>query len=301
MKIDQPQSPSPGAAGASGAPAADAGTHFEPIYRDGKLVSMVSVPNSPSPAQQQQTSATSAPQASSQFLSSGGNDPAALGESNAGLLEARKYARADMEHEPGYVAPRAVRQLTTATVLNARLMSKIESDLPGPVIAQITEPVYDSNTHTTVVVPAGTRVFGKYDEETVASSTRLLMSFTHLIFPDGEEFDMGGQAGSDVNGTAGFGGDVDQHRGTLYTTALLLTVVGGAEAAVAPPANSLTTGVTITQAAQSSAGAQLDQLGNKILNRAIDRPATIIIRPPYAFEIIVTRDLPLDQYAEQHQ
>lgn len=297
MRIDQPASPGPDASNGAAAPS-EAGTHYVPVYRNGKIVSVVEVANSPVPAP---ASSTSPPvQQSSQFMSAG-NDPAALGQGNAGLLEARKFDRANNDQKVGYVAPSSVRQLAISTVLNARLMSKIESDLPGPVIAQITEPVYDSNTHTTVVVPAGTRVFGKYDEETVASSTRLLMSFTHLIFPDGEEFDIGGQPGTDSLGTAGFTGDVDQHRGALYTSALLLTVLGAAEAAVTPQTNILTNGTSITQQAQSSAGAQLDQLGNKILDRAVDRPATIIVRPPYAFQIVVTRDLPLDEYETQHQ
>ncbi len=127
------------------------------------------------------------------------------------------------------------------------------------------------------------------------------MGFNRLIFPDGEEFDIGRMPGSDSIGTAGFGGDVDRHRGTLYTSAILLTVLAAAESQVTPQTGGLYGNTSVTGQVQSAAGAELSQLGNKILNNAIDRPATIIIRPPYAFQIIVTRDLPLDEYATQHR
>jgi type IV secretion system protein VirB10 len=273
-------------------------TRYLPVYSNGRLVSMVAVPSSPEPTS---SSMTAAP-ASSQFVSAGGSTGGSIGGSaTPSVPEARKFQQDNSSPSNGYVRPVTERQLTAATVINARLMSKIESDLPGPVIAQITQSVYDSKTHSVVVIPSGSRVFGIYDEATTLRSTRVLMAWRQLIFPDGEEFDLGGLPASDSIGAAGLTGDIDKHRGTLYTTAALLTVLGATEAALTPQTTNGISGSGIGTQAQSAAGAQLDQLGNKLLDRAADSATTIIVRPPYAFQIIVTRDLPLDEYATQHQ
>lgn len=306
MKIAQPKNGSGGVA-QTAASAEALGTHYIPVYRNGQLVSLEEVANTPKPQLSTASAATPATVAaqpqSAQFVSENTNTQTGLGAGNAGLLEARKYTNEkEQNSKVGYVAPGSDRQLTAATVLNARLMSKIESDLPGPVIAQITQPIYDTNTHSIVVVPAGTRVFGTYDEETVASSTRLLLAFNKLIFPDGEEFDIGGQPATDSIGTSGLAGDVDKHRGSLYSSAILLSVLGGAQALLSPQqSGGLTTTPSISQQAQSAAGAQLNQLTTKLLDRAVDRPSTIIVRPPFAFQIVVMRDLPLQSYVAQHQ
>ncbi len=312
MKVDQP-SPPPN----PGQTAASETTKYVPVYRNGRLVGVVPVVSTAPPAsastaassaQQQQpdtAQGSASTNSSGQFVSNGRtSSDTTLGAGNTGLLEARKFARDQDTSSVGYVRPQTKRQLATATVINARLLTKIESDLPGPVIAQVTQPVYDSATHTIVVIPSGAKVFGRYDEETVATSARLLMAFTRIIFPDGQEFDIGGLPGSSVEGTAGFGGDVDKHRGALYTSALLLSVLAGAESAISPQTNNgglNGNNTSIGTQVQSAAGAELSQVGNKILNQAVDRPATIIIRPPYAFQIIVTHDLPLDEYVTQHR
>lgn len=313
MQIDQPkQSGAPGSQDAEAE--ADLGrvVAYQPVYRNGRVVSVVPVfrrsspdttnvsgAQSPSPSPSA-VSTSMAGTGSGQFVSDGRGGNGSSGSTALGQDEARRYAQ-DSQNPNGYARNLSSHQLDTSSVINARLMSKIESDLPGTVIAQVTQPVYDSATHSTVVIPAGTRLFGGYDEETVSSSSRLLMGFNRLIFPDGEEFDIGRMPGSDSIGTAGFGGDVDRHRGTLYTSAILLTVLAAAESQVTPQTGGLYGNTSVTGQVQSAAGAELSQLGNKILNNAIDRPATIIIRPPYAFQIIVTRDLPLDEYATQHR
>ena len=303
MKIDDPKNANTSSQDEEASSDIGGGGRYVPVYKNGRVVSVVPE-MSPSPSSRSSSQNTSASQPANgasnggQFVSE--NRDSGLGSANSGLLEARQFSRDQQNDKVGYGRPETSRQLDTAAVINARLMSKIESDLPGPVIAQVTQPVYDSATHSVVVVPAGSRVFGTYDEETVSTSSRLLMSFTRLIFPDGEEFDIGGQPGTDAAGTAGFTGDVDKHRGSLYTSALLLTVLAGAESAISPQTQtSLTGNTSIGSQIQSAAGAELSQLGNKILNNALDRPATVIIRPPYAFQIVVTRDLPLEQYAVQ--
>lgn len=303
MKIDQPSAAPVKTQDAQAEADLTQAERFVPIYRNGRVIS---VEPTTSTSLSKRVASASGGQADGGGAASG-EFVSTTRETNAsaqadGESESRHFTRDQTNKPTGYVRPSTLRQLTAATVINARLLSKIESDLPGPVLAQVTLPVYDSNTHTTVVIPAGSRLFGLYDEQTSANSVRLLMAWTRVVFPDGEEFDLGGQPGSGSDGTPGFAGDVDKHRGSLYTSAILLSILAGAESAITPASSgNLLSSQSVATQVQSAAGSELAALGNKILNQSVSRPATIIIRPPYAFQVIVTRDLPLDEYAAQHR
>ena len=49
------------------------------------------------------------------------------------------------------------------SIIPASLITGLNSDLPGSTIAQVTENVYDTVTGEHLLVPQGTRLFGKYD------------------------------------------------------------------------------------------------------------------------------------------
>src|SRR6185437_1658731 len=59
--------------------------------------------------------------------------------------------------------PRSPYELMAGTILSAALVTGLNSDLPGQVIAQVTEDVYDSPTGRTLLVPQGSKLLGKYD------------------------------------------------------------------------------------------------------------------------------------------
>jgi len=313
MSLEQP--PSGGAGGSQNdqaqadlAAAQSSRVIYVPVYRHGRVVSVVPVhvagapavaaDNGPGAIQAPQiASANQPPPASGQFVSS----TEAQGVADLSIANSQRQQRYVQEQQTrggvGYIQPSSVAQLDASTVITARLLSKIVSDLPGPVVAAVTNPVYDSATHSRVVVPAGAHLFGTYDSAVVQGQNRLLMAWQRIVFPDGREFDIGGQPGTGALGDAGFAGDVDPHRGQVYTTAFLLTVLGATEAIIAPQTS--ITGLTVPsigQQARADAGAQLNQVGNRLLNQSLQRSPTIIIRPPYLFQVVVTRDLPLDEY-----
>ncbi len=46
-------------------------------------------------------------------------------------------------------------EVKAGSIISAALVTAINSDLPGQVIAQVTEPVYDHRTGRTVLIPQG--------------------------------------------------------------------------------------------------------------------------------------------------
>ncbi len=81
--------------------------------------------------------------------------------------------------------PASPYQLLAGTIIAASLVSGLNSDLPGVVMAQVTEHVYDTATGRFLLVPQGTRLIGKYDSVVAFGQQRALVVWQRLILPDG--------------------------------------------------------------------------------------------------------------------
>ncbi|MCO4245776.1 hypothetical protein NFX52_30470, partial [Acidovorax facilis] len=61
--------------------------------------------------------------------------------------------------------PASPYQVMAGTVIPAALLTGIQSDLPGDVIATVTEPVYDTATGRYLLIPQGSRILGRYNSQ----------------------------------------------------------------------------------------------------------------------------------------
>ena len=173
------------------------------------------------------------------------------------------------------------------------MLTGINSDLPGSVIAQVSENVWDTATGRYVLIPKGTRILGAYDSEITFGQRRVLMVWNRLVFPNGTTLDIAGSPGVDQGGYSGLSGKVNEHWGTMIKSALLASVfVAGAE--IVYDQDSQGTGNENKSprdvAAESAAGAILD-MGTKIMNKASDLQPTITLRPGKRMGIFVQRDV----------
>ena len=76
-------------------------------------------------------------------------------------------------------------QVMAGSVLRAALITGLNSDLPGFVVAQLTEDVFDSVTGAVLLLPRGTRLLGRYDSQVAFGQERALVVWHRLILPDG--------------------------------------------------------------------------------------------------------------------
>jgi len=69
----------------------------------------------------------------------------------------------DIYNSHGLVSPRSPYQVMAGNIIPASLVTGLNSDLPGQVIGQVTENVYDTVTGQHLLIPQGSRLMGRYD------------------------------------------------------------------------------------------------------------------------------------------
>ncbi len=97
------------------------------------------------------------------------------------------------------------------TVIAASLVTGINSDLPGFVIAQVTENVFDTVSGRRLLIPQGTKLIGKYDSVISFGQRRALVVWNRLILPDGSSIVVDNLPSTDAAGYAGLEDEVDFH------------------------------------------------------------------------------------------
>lgn len=102
-------------------------------------------------------------------------------------------------------------QVMAGTVIAAALVTGIKSDLPGDVIATVTEPVYDSATGKHMLIPQGARLLGRYDSQVSYGQSCVQVVWQRVILPDTSSFQLDNLVGTDAAGYAGLEDGVDLH------------------------------------------------------------------------------------------
>jgi type IV secretion system protein VirB10 len=189
-------------------------------------------------------------------------------------------------------------EVTAGSVIPAVMLTGINSDLPGTIVAQTRENVYSTYDYRTLLIPAGSRLVGTYSSDIVTGQERLLVAWNELIFPSGRRIALGGMQGADEMGRAGFKDEVHTHFWRTWGNALLVSMLGvGVQRAQPANANQNNT----PTAAQQSAAAvmnSLNETANKVLQRNLNISPTLEIRPGYAFNVIVSKSISLPAYVD---
>jgi type IV secretion system protein TrbI len=189
--------------------------------------------------------------------------------------------------------PASPHQLMAGTVIAASLISGLNSDLPGFVIAQVTEHVYDSVSGRTLLIPQGSRLIGRYDNVVAFGQDRALVVWQRLIRPDGSSVLIDNLPATDASGYAGLADSIDLHTFKLLKGVALATLLGvGTELALGASDNSLIK--ALQQATQTTA----NRAGQRLIERQLDVGPTLTVRPGWPLRVIVHKDIVLTPYAD---
>lgn len=185
-------------------------------------------------------------------------------------------------------------QVVAGTVIAGALVTGIKSDLPGDVIATVTEPVYDTATGRFLLIPQGSRILGRYNSQVSYGQSRVQVVWNRIILPDTSSLTLDNLVGADPAGYAGLEDDVDYHWGRIFAGAALTTLLGvGAE--LAAPENRQD-GDRIIIAGRDSAQDSINQVGQEMTRRNMNIQPTLTERPGLPVRVIANRDLVLRPY-----
>jgi type IV secretion system protein VirB10 len=198
----------------------------------------------------------------------------------------------DAKPEP----PRSPYELRAGFVLPGTLISGINSQLPGQIMAQTSQDVFDTATGKYKLFPQGSRLVGTYSSEVAYGQARVLVAWQRIIFPDGKAMDIGAMPGADGAGYGGFTDQVNNHYLRIFGSALLMSAITAGAAYSQQNQNTGTFYAPNAQSTLSSAlGQQLGQATVQMITKNMNIAPTLEIRPGYRFNILVTKDLTLSK------
>jgi type IV secretory pathway VirB10-like protein len=188
-------------------------------------------------------------------------------------------------------------------IIPAVLISGINSDLPGPILAQVSQNVLDSASGKYVLIPQGSRLIGSYQNANSYGQERVSIAWQRLIFPNTTSMTLPQMPGADQSGYAGLSDQVDHHYLATFGTAALISLISAGQeiGQMATFGSGGTYGpygytqpnqfAMAGEVAGSASSNQFGSLGQQMAGNGLNRPATIQIRPGYEFAVMVTQDL----------
>lgn len=197
--------------------------------------------------------------------------------------------RWELNSEPK--APRTPFELRAGFVLPATLISGINSELPGQIIAQISQNVFDTATGKYLLIPQGSRLVGAYSSDVAYGQSRVLVAWQRIVFPDGKAMDIGAMPGADSAGYSGFKDKVNNHYIRTFGSALLMSAVVAGVSLSQDDVGNNDDQQRASDAMSEALGQQLGQAMAQMISKNLNIAPTIEIRPGYRFNVMVTKDM----------
>ena len=189
--------------------------------------------------------------------------------------------------------PKSPYQIMAGTLIPASLVTGLNSDLPGQVIGQVTENVYDTVTGEYLLIPQGARLLGRYDSVIAYGQSRALVAWTRIIFPNGNSIQLDNLPAVDGQGFAGLKDKVDRHTWQFMKGAVLSSLLSvGSELSSDDEGR-------LARALQNAGQDTANIAGQRIIERSLNIQPTLSVHPGWRFSIIVSKDLILKPYGDQ--
>lgn len=190
--------------------------------------------------------------------------------------------------------PRSPYEIKAGSVIPVSLITGMNSDLPGEVIAQVREHVYDSVTGNYLLIPQGSKLMARYDSMVAFGQQRALVCWNRLIRPDGTSMDLECSPGVDLAGQAGFEDQVDNHYGRLAGGVVLSSLLS---ATATKSQGSVGEDETdFDQVFAANVGSEINNAGQQITKKNLQIQPTIKIRPGFSVNVLVNKDLILPPF-----
>lgn len=182
-------------------------------------------------------------------------------------------------------------ELLAGTILSASLITGLDSDLPGTVIAQVTENCFDSASGRYLLVPMGSRLIGTVDSVVAFGQSRALVVWQRIVMPNGTSIQIDNLPATDTAGYTGLEDEVDYHTWTLLKGIAMSTLLGVGTQVTFGSSNS-----DLVEAIRESAQESTNQAGQSIVEKDLSIQPTLLVRPGFPLRVILNKDVILQPY-----
>lgn len=180
--------------------------------------------------------------------------------------------------------------LWDGTIISGALITAINTDNPGVVIARVTENVYSSYDHSMLLIPEGSLLYATYNSSISYGQDKVQVAWNLLIRPDGYRITLGNMNGVNGQGESGYKGRVSNHTWQTMKAFGMIALYSMIQTEVSRDIK--TEKNEYMKNAMTDVYAEAQKLGNKILDRALDIKPTITIKA--GTEIKLITNIPLE-------
>lgn len=177
------------------------------------------------------------------------------------------------------------------TIFEAVLTSAVNTDLPGEITARVAKNIYSSQDGRYLLIPQNSLLFGTYNSSISYAQSRVQIQWNTLIRPDGLKIELGGMNGTDAQGASGIKGHINDHPLAYIKAIALMSTVSiiNSEFTSALSATDNEYAQNVLANSQQVA----NELGDKLIDRAMNVQPTITIKAGTKINIVVNNTLSL--------
>ena len=178
--------------------------------------------------------------------------------------------------------PNGWERVYEGSVLSAVLVTQLDGDFTGPVLAQVAIPFYSADRQR-ILVPRGARLLGSAQAVRQQDQSRLAVGFHRLVWPDGRWVDLAFH-GLNAIGESALADQTDRHYASMFAAAGAVGLLAGLTLQGSDPYAGGGAGF------RAAAGQGLGQSATQILGRFLNRLPTVTIRAGHRLRVWVTSD-----------
>ncbi|GMO54523.1 MAG: hypothetical protein Ta2G_13510 [Termitinemataceae bacterium] len=178
--------------------------------------------------------------------------------------------------------------LWPGVIIPAVLQTAINTDLPGNIIARVSENIYDSYEGNKLLIPQGTVLVAKYNSSVSYAQHRVQIVWDLLIRPDGFYLELEGMNGVDKKGMSGQEAKYSENWFEYLKAAGIITMFSVANSKMAEEAAKYAD--NNTSSAMVAGNAEfLNNVGSNIVGKAMNIQPTLTVNNGEVLNIMLNK------------
>jgi len=224
----------------------------------------------------------------SEYLQASGAPAQNNGQSNGNQSFFESSSPSGAIYEGRYLGENS---LWIGTMIPGILETAINTDLPGHVLARVTQNIYDSQTGKYLLIPQGTLLVARYNSSVSYAQSRVQIIWDTLIRPDGFQIDLDGANGVDRAGMSGQEANYHENWFEYVKAAGIITLFSIANARLVETANKYSTSPETSSNIAQANQQFFSQIGSSLVSRAMNIQPTLTVDNGTLINIMLNKTL----------